>query len=268
MAMFGLRLGDHPRCLVTTTPKPTKWLRELREQSGVVETAASTYDNLPNLAPTFAEAILSKYKGTRLGRQELDAEILDDNPNALWKREWIDDCRVVQAPDLRRIVVGVDPAVTSGAESNATGIVVAGMDGQKEPHYYILDDLTCERSTPGKWGHAVVVAYHRHEADMVVPEINNGGEMVVATIHNIDPAIPCEAVHASRGKRTRAEPVSTLAEQGRIHHVGTFPELEDELCEWEPGDRNAESPNRLDAAVWAITELQTPRRKFRASRVR
>jgi len=253
MLQFGLRLGDDPRAIVTTTPKPTVLVKELVRNPNTRMTKGSTYENKSNLADAFFEAIIGKYEGTRLGRQELNAEILDDNPDALWQRKDIDDHRVSSIPELIRIVVGVDPAATSKSGSDDTGIVVAGID--KRSHGYVLGDYTCH-TTPQKWAQEVIAAYHKHSADRIVGETNNGGEMVEHTLRTVDPGIPFKAVHASRGKQTRAEPISAYYEQGRIHHVGSFPALEDQMCDWVPGV--SDSPDRVDALVWALTELLPP----------
>ena len=249
MMMFGLRLGQDPRCVVTTTPRPTKIIRELRAQPTTVETVGTTYENRENLAPAFLDQIIGKYEGTRLGRQELLAEILEDNPGALWRRDNLDANRVTQHPELTRIVVAIDPAASSGEEADDTGIIVAGLgiDGRG----YVLEDCSLH-DHPDRWGRAAVAAYHRHHADRIVAEVNNGGEMVEHVIRTVDPSVSYKAVHASRGKQTRAEPVAALYEQGKVHHVGYYPELEDELCGWEPGES---SPDRLDALVWCLTEL-------------
>lgn len=249
---LGLRLGDDPRVCVTTTPRPIPIIKKLLADAMTVDVRCSTYDNAANLADTFIQRILDKYEGTRLGRQELHGELLDDNPNALWNRDAIETLRVRKHPDLTRVVVGVDPEATATENSAETGIVVAGtaMVGDVL-HGYILDDLSI-RSSPGGWASAAITGYHKHRADRIIGEVNNGGDMVGFTIKTVDAKVPFKAVHASRGKLTRAEPVSALYEQGRIHHVGSFPDLEDQLCEWVPGDK---SPDRLDALVWAITEL-------------
>jgi hypothetical protein len=259
MLQFGLRLGDDPRCAITTTPKPIPLIRDILKNPVTAVTKGSTYDNITNLAPAFVDIIISKYEGTRLGRQELNAEILDDNPDALWQRSNIDDHRVSSIPELVRVVVGVDPAATSKAGSDDTGIVVAGID--KRMHGYVLGDYTCH-TTPQKWAQEVIAAYHKHSADRIVGETNNGGEMVEHTLRTVDPGIPFKAVHASRGKQTRAEPISAYYEQGRIHHVGSFPALEDQMCDWVPGV--SDSPDRVDALVWALTELLPPEKPRQA----
>lgn len=263
---FGLRLGKDPRALVTTTPRPTPAIKELVAADTTVITRGSTYDNAGNLAPTFLKKILKKYEGTRLGRQELNAEILDDNPNALWSRGQIEDTRVTKVPDLIRIVVGVDPQVADPTEAKArakdgaddtaeTGIIVAGITGGSDPHGYILDDASLKDS-PNGWGKAILTAYNKFRADRVIAEVNNGGamvEFVIATVSRDNKQrLAYKAVHASRGKITRAEPVAALYEQKRVHHVGAFSVLEDQMCEWEPGMK---SPDRMDALVWALTEL-------------
>jgi len=248
--MLGLRLGKDPRVLAATTPRPTKLLKTLMAQPTTVVVRGSTYENLANLAPTFRDQIIARYRNTRLGRQELYAEILEDAEGALWKREeMIEAYRVTQFPDLVRVVVAIDPAVTSNAESDETGIVVVGIG--KNGHGYVLDDLSL-RASPQKWAEQAVAAYHKYRADRIVAEVNNGGDLVVFTLQTIDKSLPVKKLTATREKRTRAEPVAALYEQGRVHHVGTFPDLEDKLCSWEPGER---SPDRLDALVWCLTEL-------------
>lgn len=265
--MFGLRLGDNPQGIVTTTPKPTKLVLELIKDQRNIVTSGTTYENRANLAEGFFSYVISKYEGTRLGRQELNAEILTDVPGALWRRNsitekgvtyWgIEDSRVMKAPgNLTRVVVGVDP--TASSTGDEAGIVTAG---KKDNEYYTLADDSLHGS-PEQWAQAAITAYHRHKADCIVAEKNNGGEMVESVIRQAvieakkkDPTIgnvPVKLVWASRGKQTRAEPISSIADQGRDHHVGVFAALEDELCQWLPGE---DSPNRLDAKVWAMTEL-------------
>lgn len=248
-AMFGLRLGDRPQAIVTTTPRPTKIVRDLIADSRNHVTRGTTYDNQANLAPDFFRKIIKRYEGTRLGRQELLAEILDDVPGALWKRNLLEQTRVSQYPALARIVVAVDPAASSNADSDETGIVVAGIG--VEGHGYVLEDRSLQ-GTPAEWARAAVSAYRSLQADRIVGEVNNGGEMVGFTILTVDSSVSYKAVHASRGKVTRAEPVSALYERGLVHHVGTFPKLEDQMCTWLPGEK---SPDRMDALVWALTEL-------------
>lgn len=260
--MFGLRLGVNPQCCVTTTPRPIKVIKDLIKDSGSVVTVGSTYDNKANLAPQFYSKIIQKYEGTRLGRQEIHAEILDDNPDSVFSRNDIDTYRLDSVPEEIQLVmvhVGVDPAVTSGDDADDTGIVVAGRDSRNPPHFYVLGDHTCHKSPMG-WAAAAVYSYHNYEANKIVGETNNGGELVRTVIHTVDPSVRFEAVHASRGKVTRAEPVGALYEQGRVHHIGTLPKLEDEMCNWSPD--MGESPDRMDALVWAITSLTITGRIF------
>jgi phage terminase large subunit-like protein len=239
MLQFGLRLGRNPRCLVATTPRPTKLIRELlaREGGDVAVTRGSTYDNRANLAPGFFAQVIRKYEGTRLGRQELNAELLEDTPGALWSHAIIDAARVAAAPSLQRVVVAIDPAVTSGENADETGIIVVGKDANG--HGYVLQDLS-GRYSPTEWSKIAVTAYRTHRADRIVAERNNGGDMVQATIRMVDPSVALSTVWASRGKVARAEPVSALYEQGRMHHVGSFPQLEDQIAfhlRFRPGGR-------------------------------
>ena len=248
-AQFGLRLGSNPQSVVTTTPRPTKLVRTLRDAPTTIVTRGSTYENRGNLAGAFFEQIIRKYEGTRLGRQELFAEDLEDNPGALWQRLNIEAHSLLECPDLKRIVVAVDPAGSSSEDAADTGIIVAGVG--HDDHGYVLDDMSVHGS-PNEWGQQTVAAYSKYKADRIVGENNFGGEMVEFTIRTVNRNAAYANVHASRGKTIRAEPVAALYEQGRVHHVGTFPDLEDQLCQWEPGMK---SPDRLDALVWALTEL-------------
>lgn len=254
-ANFGLRLGAHPQAVITTTPRPTRLVKDIMADPATVVTNGTTHENRANLADSFFSAVLKKYEGTRLGRQEIDGEVLDDNPGALWKRADIDKARVIAAPALYRIVVAIDPAAKSKEGSDETGIVVAGVaDLDGVTHGFVLDDLTLQ-ALPEGWAKVAVDAYHARKADRIVPEVNNGGEMVEAVIRAKDPNVAVRTVTATRGKEIRAEPVSALYEQGRIHHAGNFPKLEDQMCEWDPMDKTAKSPDRMDALVWAITDL-------------
>lgn len=257
MLMFGLRLGSDPRVVVTTTPRPIRIIRDLIADPTVVVTRGSSYENRANLAPAFLSQIIRKYEGTRLGRQEIDAELLDDVPGALWTRAIIEAARPpigFHLPDLVRVVVAIDPAASSGEDADETGIIVAGKDAQDRG--YVLADLSGHYA-PTDWAKAAIAAYRSHNADRVVAEINNGGEMVEATLRVIDPNVSYTAVHATRGKIVRAEPVAALYEQGRIRHVAALPKLEDQMCAFtsdlirEPG----QSPDRVDALVWALTDL-------------
>jgi phage terminase large subunit-like protein len=251
MMMFGLRLGDNPRVVATTTPRPIQLIRDLVKLPGTVITRGRTADNAANLAPQFLEQIVGKYAGTRLGRQELEGEILDDVPGALWARAQLDALRVDVAPELIRVVTAIDPAMTSGEKADETGLVTAGkgVDGD----WYVLADKSC-RDTPDGWGRRAVGMHQEFSGDRIIAEVNNGGEMVEHVLRTIDVTIPYKAVHASRGKRVRAEPIAALYEQGKVHHVGLFPQLEDQMCAFVPDDY-AGSPDRVDAMVWALTEL-------------
>lgn len=257
LAVMGLRRGS-ARAICTTTPKPVRIVRELlaREGQDVVVTRGRTRDNAANLSPAALAAMEARFGGTRLGRQELDGELLDDVPGALWQRGWIDRDRTTTHPDLKRVVVAVDPAVSNHEGSDETGIVVVGLgvDG----HLYVLADET-DRYGPLDWARRAISAYREHEADRIVAEVNNGGLMVETTLRSVDPAIPFKAVHASRGKVVRAEPVSALYEQRKVHHVGTFADLEDQMCAFTSDFNRSTagySPDNLDALVWACTELQ------------
>lgn len=261
--MFGLRLGSNPRGVVATTPRPTKIIRDLLKDPTTAVTRGSTYENKANLAPAFLAQIVRRYQGTRLGRQELYAEVLDDVPGALWTRDNIEETRVSQAPGLTRIVVAIDPAVTASDEdSNETGIVVCGVT--ENEHGYVLEDCS-GIMTPAQWAERAVKAYDRWGADRVIAETNQGGDMVEHTVRTAardmaarnerkERNVAFRQVRASRGKHTRAEPISALYEQKKIHHVGMFAELEDQMCTWVPGE---DSPDRMDALVWAFTDLMT-----------
>jgi phage terminase large subunit-like protein len=255
MLQFGLRLGTRPRALVTTTPKPIKLLRELLKSDTTKTTRGTTYENRGNLAPSFYSQIVSKYEGTRLGRQELNAELLEDVPGALWNRALLDQLRVRVAPDMKRIVVAIDPATTSGETADESGIIVAGIGANGDG--YLLEDLSI-RGTPDEVCRMAVKAYRDFHADRIVAEANNGGDWIESLFRVADPNIAYRKITASRGKATRAEPVSSLYEQLRIHHVGSFTALEDQMCAFtEDFDRRAAgySPDRLDAMVWAFSDL-------------
>jgi predicted phage terminase large subunit-like protein len=253
MLMMALRLGTNPRVVVTTTPKPVKLVRALLASPDCAVTRGGTRDNAGNLAPGFLAAILKQYEGTRLGRQELDAELLEDMPGALWSRDAIERARIDEAPVLRRVVVAIDPAASAGEDADETGIVVAAL-GQ-DSHGYVLDDLS-GRYSPHDWASRALEAYRARRADRIVAEVNNGGAMVEATLRVLDAGVSYKPVHASRGKLARAEPVAALYEQGRIHHVGAFPALEDQMCAFTGGPlAHLASPDRVDALVWALSEL-------------
>lgn len=255
MLQFTMRSGDDPRVFVSTTPRPIPIIRELIKAPTTIVTRGSTFDNRENLAEAFIQQIVTKYEGTRLGRQELDGEVLDDLPGALWNRDEIDQRRVKSAPEMQRIVVAVDPSGTggSGDDGDSIGIVVAGkgIDGRG----YVLADRTCKLSPDG-WGRRAVAAYHEFKADRIVAERNFGGAMVEHVIKTVDSKASYKEVTASRGKVARAEPVAALYEQGKVSHVGGFADLEDQMCLMAPdGFAGEGSPDRADALVWAITEL-------------
>ncbi len=255
MLQFTMRRGNDPRVFVSTTPRPIPVIKSIMADPSTVVTQGSTFDNARNLPPQFLEKLKQRYAGTRLGRQELEAEILDDVPGALWSREVIDQSRASSAPDMQRIVIGVDPSGTRGeiGTSNSVGIVGVGLgiDG----FAYVLADRSCDAS-PAVWGKQAVNLYHELRADLVVAEENFGGAMVEHVIRTVDPLIPYKAVNASRGKVLRAEPVAALYEQGRVKHCGRLDALEDQMTLITGGGYMGEgSPDRLDAMVWAITEL-------------
>jgi phage terminase large subunit-like protein len=253
MLQFGLRLGNHPQIFITTTPKTTKLLRNILGDEKTVTSTGSTYDNSANLASTFLDAVRKTYEGTRLGRQELYAEILDEASGALWSRQLLAGCEVEkdQVPDLNRIVVSIDPAITSNKESDMTGIVVAGIDVNGIA--YVLADYT-GRYTPQQWAARAVSLFEEYQADRIVAERNQGGDMVRHTLQTESETVPVKLVHASRGKMARAEPVSALYEQNKVRHVKGLNDLEDQMVTWEPLG-SIGSPDRLDALVWAITDL-------------
>lgn len=254
MAQMGLRLGDDPRAIVTTTPRPIQIIRDLIADPGTVVTRGSTFDNRENLAERFLNQILTKYEGTRIGRQELYGEILDDVPGALWTLALLDSLRINKPsdiPEMKRIVVAIDPAVTSTKNSDETGIVVAGLgvDGRG----YVLEDLS-GRFSANDWGKRAIEAYHRWQADCIVAEVNHGGDLVESLLRTIDANVPIKQVRASRGKAKRAEPVAALYEQGKVSHVGAFKELENEMIMTTPAGTEGHD-DRVDALVWALTEL-------------
>lgn len=254
---FVLRLGDNPQLILTTTPKPTKLIRMLAKSKDTVVTSGSTYENRSNLAKKFFDTIIRKYENTRLGRQELNAELLEDRPGALWTLAMIDIDRVRVCPPLTRIVIAVDPAVTSGEDSAEWGIVAAGQGPSPAgvdwpPHYYVFDDLS-EKLTPNDAATKIVGAYQLHKADRIVAEVNNGGDLVEALLRTKGAEFAYSPVHASRGKLSRAEPISALYEQHRVHHVGAFPILEDQMTDYVPFA--SKSPDRMDALVWGISAL-------------
>jgi len=251
MLIMGLRLGHRPQCVITTTPQPKSLIREMVSRSDVVVTRGSTFDNAKNLSPAAIAQLRARYEGTRLGRQELYAELLEDVPGALFTRSMIEDNRRTENPALVRVVVAIDPAVTSGEDSDETGISVCGLGADNE--FYVLVDATM-RDLPDAWARKAVELFHEWKADRLIGEANNGGDMIESLLRAIDPNLPYRKVVASRGKRLRAEPISSLYQQGRVHHVGEFRALEDQMVTWVP-DVADFSPDRLDALVYALNEL-------------
>jgi len=250
--MFGLRLGDKPQCLITTTPKPIKILKDLIVRKDVHLTKGNTFENQENLADSALEMMRERYEGTALGRQELYAEILDDVEGALWNNAMIESTRLnkEEERDLQQIIVAVDPAVTTGDNSDETGIMVVGKDRNNE--YYVLEDLS-GRHTADSWGRIVLNAYYEWEADRIIAEVNNGGDLVEKVIRDKDSNVSYRSVRATRGKMLRAEPIAALYEQKRVHHMGIFADLESQMCSYV--GQLKPSPDRLDALVWGLTEL-------------
>ena len=285
---FGLRLGARPRGIATTTPRPIPLVRQLVADATVAVRTGSTYDNASNLAPAFIKAIKRAYEGTRLGDQEIHARILDDNPGALWKSAQLEALRVQAMPDLIRVGIGVDPAVSSDGGSDETGIIAAGVGycrckgGDPELHGFVFDDAS-GIFTPAEWARAVGTSYKTAHADRVIAEVNNGGDLVESNIRTLggDEHISFLAVHASRGKAVRAEPISSLYEQGNCHHMPGLGKLENQMTQWNPLT-DTKSPDRVDALVWVLTwlmlgeqaavfipptrhaprRIETPRRRF------
>jgi phage terminase large subunit-like protein len=246
------RLG-RARIVVTTTPRPTKLVRDLLDAPSTVVASGSTFDNAANLTQAALDELLRQYEGTRIGRQELYGELLLDTPGALWTPAMVEaprcDPGTIDVADMDRVVVAVDPAVTSGEDADETGIIGAGRRGDE---FYVFADRSCRR-TPNEWAAVVCQLHDELAGDRIVAEVNNGGDLVATVLRAADPSVPVRKVSASRGKRVRAEPVAALYEQGRVHHVGSFPELEDQMLSWTPDSPH--SPDRLDALVWAITDL-------------
>ena len=252
---FGLRLGDHPRVMVTTTPRPIELVKAILagQEGKVTVTRGKTMDNAANLAAPFMAKIKARYEGTRLGRQELDAEVLGDLPGALWSMATLDAYRLPSQPDLKRIVVAVDPAVSDTEQSDEHGIIVAGID--EDGRGIVLEDASM-KGGPAEWSRRVVSLYRSWGADAVVVERNQGGDMVAHTIRTAGATVNIREVTASRGKHIRAEPIAALYEQGRVAHVGAFPALESQMTQMtSSGYQGDGSPDRLDALVWALTDL-------------
>jgi phage terminase large subunit-like protein len=254
MLQFCLRLGSGPRQLATTTPKPLPLLKKLLADPATVVTRSRTADNRANLAPGFIDYLNETYGGTRLGRQELDGEIIEDAENALWQRNLIEANRCEIPQELGRIVIAVDPPASAGVTSDACGIVAAGKDNAGI--CYVLADRTLQRASPLEWAKAAIALYYALEADAIVAETNQGGDMVKSVIQNVDRSVPVVPVKAKRSKWLRAEPVALLYERGRVLHAGRFPELEDQMCAFGyDGLASGRSPDRLDALVWAVSAL-------------
>lgn len=267
MMIFGLRLGECPQCIVTTTPKPRPLIKALLEHPSAIVTRGSTYDNAANLSPQFLAEIKRRYEGTRLGQQELYGDLLADNPGALWQTGLIEPYRIddegmsplelIEELDIGRIVIAIDPAVTSGEKSDMTGLMVVGKANEGDG-FFVLEDATC-KDTPEGWIQKACVLYHKWSADRVIAEVNQGGDMVESLLRIHDPNVPYRGVRAVKGKRTRAEPIAALYEQGRVSHVGLFKELEEQMCEYAP-DGFRGSPDRVDALVWGLHDLAITRR--------
>lgn len=259
MLQFCLRLGTFPRQVVTTTPKPLALLKKLLKDPTTVTVRSTTSENADNLASGFLEYVEGIYANTRLGRQELGGEIIEDNEHSLWKRDALERSRVQEIEPLNRIVIAVDPPASSTAGSAACGIIAAGRGGSGK--VYVLEDKTLHKARPDQWAAEVVGLYHSLKADLIVAEVNQGGDMVKTVLQTVDPGLPVRPVHASRGKWVRAEPVALLYERGMVKHAGRFPELEDQMCAMMPdGISQGVSPDRVDALVWAITNLALEQR--------
>ena len=258
--LLALRLGHQPRVVATTTPRPRPWLIALLNQPATAVTRGRAAENAANLAPGFLDHLLARYGGTRLARQEIDGEFLLDQPGALWTRARLSHARQAMnasPPELQRIVVAVDPAVTVSARADETGIIVAGRDSAGRAH--VIADLSA-RMSPDAWARRAIESYHKFAADRVIAEVNQGGDLVIEILRTIDPRVPVKTVRASRGKRVRAEPVAALYEQGRVFHYGDLAVLEDQMCQFTGlpvhlDGQDIGSPDRLDALVWALTEL-------------
>ncbi len=254
MLQFGLRLGERPRQVITTTPRPIALLKRLITDPRTAITRAGTAANAHNLAPAFLETVLARYGGTQLGRQEIDGDIIDQRSDALWSRAQLERCRVTTAPGLVRIIVAVDPPGSARKGADACGLVAAGRC--EEGDIYVLADESAAGLSPQAWAMRAIALWRRLKADALVAEVNFGGDMVRAVIGAADRSVPVATVRAMRGKYLRAEPVAQLYEQNRVKHVGTFPALEDEMCDFgRDGLSSGRSPDRLDALVWAVSAL-------------
>jgi phage terminase large subunit-like protein len=262
-AMFGLRLGDKPQMVVTTTPRPTRIIKQLAADKDTIVTRGSTFENRGHLARAFLERIARRYEGRVIGRQELLAEIVEETPGALWTRALIERQRIVSeaAPrEFAEVVVAVDPPARTGSRADECGLVVAAK--ASDGRLYVLADLTSQGDSPAAWAARVGAAYRGFRANRVVAEINNGGDMVAEVLRQAEPHLPVRSVTATRGKFLRAEPVAAAYERGLVFHAGVFPQLEDQLCALTPdfNRRAGSSPDRADALVWAIADLLAPDR--------
>jgi phage terminase large subunit-like protein len=255
MLQFGLRLGRRPRQLITTTPRPIALIKRLLADPRTAVTRAATQANAAYLSPAFLDEVIARYAGTRLGRQEIDGEVIEDRADALWTRALIEASRVRTTPPLLRIVVGIDPPGSARPGADACGIVAAGI--AEDGRIYVLEDATVQGLSPASWAMQAVALYRRLKADAIVAEVNMGGDMVRAVLQQIDATIPLRTVHATRGKWLRAEPVAMMYQQGKVKHADPPPTaLEDEMCDFGmSGLSSGASPDRLDALVWAVTEL-------------
>lgn len=254
MLQFGLRMGDAPRQLITTTPRTIPLLKRILNDPRTVKTHAATLANAANLTPDFLQVVVGRYACTRLGRQELDGELIEDRADSLWRRADIEARRVSATPDLARIVIAVDPPASSNAQSAACGIVAVGVSADGVA--YVLEDASMIQVRPIEWAAQAIALYHKYSADALVAEVNQGGDMVAQVLAQVDSNVPVRTVRATRGKFIRAEPVAALYAQGRVRHVGVWPQLEDELCDFgSDGLSNGRSPDRLDALVWGLTHM-------------
>ena len=273
MLQFGLRLGENPQQCVTTTPRDVAILKDLLKRDSTVVTSAPTEANRANLAKSFLQEIRARYGGTRLGRQELDGVLIEEAEGALWTSARIEAARVDEVPQFDRVVVAVDPPVTGAKGSDECGIVVVGAITRGDPkdwQAYVLEDASVASASPLQWAHAAVAAMDRHGADRLVAEVNQGGDLVRTVLNQIDPLLPYRAVRARHGKAARAEPVAALYEQGRVHHCRGLAVLEDQMCRMTTrGYDGKGSPDRVDALVWAMTELMLdPAAQFRRPSIR
>lgn len=272
MLQFGLRLGSHPQQVITTTPKNIDILKSILETSSTVVTSAATEANAAYLAENFLDEVRARFGGTRLGRQELDGALLEDAEGALWTTQMLADARVMELPEFDRIVVAVDPVVSKGKNADACGIVVVGAVLKGEPRHWravVIEDATVQGVSPTAWATAAVAAYERHNADRIVVEVNQGGELVDDVLRQVDPFVSIRPVHAHKSKSIRAEPVAALYEQGRVGHYGDLAELEDQMSQMTvTGYQGKGSPDRLDALVWAISDLIVGHYKDPEPRVR